>query len=202
MFTLSQLYWLRYNVCPPPAQTETPESMTMGRDQQAIEPDPPSTLHIVPLAFNLLCLLVLHLHSQGSQVHLVLANAINLFLRVKVLERKSRFTTWLLPWSVLQLRAMWMSMICAPTGGHAEVHGLCCHQGPWWCLWSILLPEAMCKSMIHAATDYKEQGSFFCSDSNDYRFMGEIERYRRLLWQPPPSPKSNDLNRKPLKRTL
>lgn len=34
--------------------------------------------------------------------------------------------------------AMLRSIFCVTTGGHVEVHGLCCHLEPCWCLWSML----------------------------------------------------------------
>lgn len=70
------------------------------------------------------------------------------------------------------------------------------------CLSFVLLPEAILMSVAHAiagnsvgvlfhpATDHKGQGSFFCSGMDDWRLTVKNERQR------------NDLDRKPLKRTL
>lgn len=73
---------------------------------------------------------MLYLYSQGSQVHLALANAINLFVRVKVLEGGKKIHNLTSP----MVRAATEGHVdvhdCAPTGGIADVHGLCCHQGP------------------------------------------------------------------------
>lgn len=38
-----------------------------------------------------------------------------------------------------------------------------------------MAPETMWKSMIHALTDCKEQGSYFCSDLGDYEHTVEKE---------------------------
>lgn len=60
----------------------------------------------------------------------------------------------------------------------------------------------MGESITHAATDYKGQGSFFCSRINVCGLAVEKvenERHRGLLW---PHPPRKSLDRKPLKRTL
>jgi hypothetical protein len=55
--------------------------------------------------------------------------------------------------------------------------------------------------MLHAATDYKWQESFFYSAINDCKFKVENDRHRRHLGTPMP-PKWNSLDRKPLMNTL
>ena len=39
-------------------------------------------------------------------------------------------TRWC-PWSMLWPEATWMSIVCAPPGGHADVRGPCYHWRPW-----------------------------------------------------------------------
>lgn len=63
---------------------------------------------------------MLYLHSQGSQVHLALANAINLFVRVKVLEGGKK----------IKVYSLTSPMVCAATEGHVDVHDLCSHRRP------------------------------------------------------------------------
>lgn len=75
--------------------------------------------------------------------------------------------------------------------------------GPWicWnrrlCSWLMLSAEIMWKPMTHAPADYKEQGSYFCSDIDDFRHIIEKEGHGRLLWKllpwPPPSIKTSIL---------
>ena len=102
-----------------------------------------------------------------------------------------------------------MSMICAPTEDHVDVHDPCYHQRlcrypcylllseamlmsvgcaangrPWEFLWSMFSSEDMRKFMMHVAADCKGQGRFFCSDFDDFRFTFENEIHRRLLVQP------------------
>lgn len=43
-----------------------------------------------------------------------------------------------------------MCMVCAPSRGHVDVHGLCYHRRLCWCLWFVLLPETMLMSMVLA----------------------------------------------------
>ena len=47
--------------------------------------------------------------------------------------------------------------------------------------WFVLSPETMWKSMIHDPTNYKVQGSYFCSDIDDCRYTDEKEGHGRLL---------------------
>ena len=58
--------------------------------------------------------------------------------------------------------------------------------------------------MIHAPNAYKEQGSYFASDINDFR-VEQKKEHGMLLGQPllhPPTSNNTSLNRKPLKGTL
>lgn len=107
-------------------------------------------------------------------------------------------------------------MVCAPTEGHADVQDPCYHQMLCKYPCSLLLSEAMLMSMgcaangrpreflrsmlslediwkfmMHVAADCKRQGSFFCSDFDNFRLTVENERHRSLLGQPfsyPPLP--------------
>lgn len=82
---------------------------------------------------------------------------------------------WLCLWSMLQSRAMLVSVVCAPTGAVlmpmlppkamqmaevcapawslVDVHEPCCHQGTRWCPWPVLLPRATMASEVHVAAE-------------------------------------------------
>lgn len=51
------------------------------------------------------------------------------------------------PWS------MWLSIACAASRGHVDIHCPCCHRSPCWCccLWFILPPKAMLMPMVQRA---------------------------------------------------
>lgn len=62
-----------------------------------------------------------------------------------------------------------------------KVHGLGYCLRPRGNLWSVLSPETMWKSVIHAAADYKGQGSYFSSGIDDGRLTVVNERHRKFL---------------------
>lgn len=141
--------------------------------------------------------------------------------------------TFLCPWSLLPLQALMMLKVLVNIHGpcyhwRSGGHPWFVHDWKWCsCLWLVLLSRpmmvsmfagardhteicSMCwavwNSMIHAADDYKRQGSFFFSGMIACRLTVENERYRRILWQPllPIAiyPERNSQDRKLLKTTL
>lgn len=78
-------------------------------------------------------------------------------------------------------RPMLMSMIHAAARSHVEVHVPCCCTRSCGCLWSVLPLKILWKSIICAAADCYGQGSFFCSDIDDYRLKIENEKHLRFL---------------------
>jgi hypothetical protein len=122
--------------------------------------------------------------------------------------------------SVLPPEVMLMSLVYADTKDCDGVCGPCycrelcaicvlyCHGRLCWGLWHVLMleamwmsPETMWKSMLHAPTDCEKLRNYFRSGINDLILTAEKEGHRRLLWQSN-SPKSNSLDRKPLKKTI
>jgi hypothetical protein len=83
---------------------------------------------------------------------------------------------------VLPLKAKWMSQVWG------ALEGLVCVRSPLQargqCSWSLLSPGNLWRPMIHATSDFKDQGSYFCSDVGDCRCTVEKEWFESLLWQP------------------
>lgn len=80
--------------------------------------------------------------------------------------------------------AVVMSTVRAAAKGQVWVLGLTAAGGQvgWGqCLWSVLLQETMWRPMIHASPDYKGQGSYFGSGTDDCRHTVEKEGCVRLL---------------------
>lgn len=72
-----------------------------------------------------------------------------------------------------------ISVVCGLPLGTCLVVWYYCRQG--LCLWFVLLPEPTWKPVIHAPADYREQGSYLCSDISGCRHIVETEAHGRLL---------------------
>lgn len=93
------------------------------------------------------------------------------------------------PWTMLPLKVIKMSAVCAASWSHVDVHRQGCFWDPYLyqrsfcsqglCLQAVLSPE----TMIHDPTGYKEQGSHFCYDIDACKCIAEKEGYGMLLWQ-------------------
>lgn len=101
---------------------------------------------------------------------------------VDVLSLCCCWRLWWCPWSVQLKKAILMSVVCTVTRNHTEVHDTCRHWTPCGCPYSMLSPETICKSMIHAPTYCKGQGSYSCHGIDFCRCTVEKEGHKSLLW--------------------
>lgn len=88
-------------------------------------------------------------------------------------------------------RCLFVSLAGVTTESHVDVYDPCFQLKPCLCPWLVLYPETMWRSMIHAATEYKGQGNFFCGGINDRKLTVENERLESSVPTSPPPPKKS-----------